>query len=84
MFPKSEPLPTHKEQFAKLSKSLQEVIILVQQKYNAYWWNPNCKVKCTSHKKVHKYSFEAYCMGAAIGYFGADTIKEMKNWLEEK
>jgi hypothetical protein len=82
MYPKNEPLPRHIKEFSKLGKETQRIILLVQEKYTAYWWNPYCRVECTTHKKIHKFSFEAYTMGTAVGYFGADSIKEMKKWMK--
>lgn len=84
MYAKSEPLPCYKKEFEKLGPETQRVIILVQEKYKSYWWNPNCKVVCTAHKKVHKFSFEEYTMGAAVGYFGGDSVKQMKSWINDK
>lgn len=83
MFSKDKPLPGYEAEFAKLGPATKSVILAVQKKYRSYWWNPYCKVRCTTHGKSHKYSFEAYIMGAAVGFFGADSVKEMQKWLSE-
>lgn len=81
MFPKIQPLPQHIEKFELLSEEEREIIVKVQKKYPQYWWNPNCKTKCTSHKKVHKYNFESYVEGFVTGYFGTDSISKMLEWI---
>ncbi len=83
MYPKNEPLPRYTKEFSKLGKATQKAILAVQKKYKSYWWNPHCKVTCTTHKKIHKFSFEAYTMGTAVGYFGCDSVKKMQEWLRE-
>ncbi len=74
---KEEPLPRYRKEFDLLSEMEKKAIIDIQIIYPRYWWNPNCRKFCTGHKKVHKYSFEAYVEGFVTGYCGFDSVKEM-------
>ena len=77
-YSRKEPLPQYKKEFEELTQEGKDFVIKVQKKFRRYWWNPHCKTKCLGHKKVHKYSFEAYVEGFVAGYFGYDDPKEFE------